>query len=115
MCNVGTCAVAIVGTCIGTGAACVVVISLLASSRCRKEWASFTFLGPRVRDLIVKHYTFERHWTGMALLVMEDLGHLRSQKSRNPNGASVADATLLIQTAGRVHSRTWNDRDILTV
>ena len=46
---------------------------------------------------------------GMCCIVMEDLGHLRNQRSHTPPGASLADMQLLLRATGTLHGLTWNN------
>lgn len=49
---------------------------------------------------------------GMCCIVMEDLGHLRNQRSHTPPGASLADMRLLLRATGTLHGLTWNCEDL---
>jgi hypothetical protein len=43
---------------------------------------------------------------------MEDLGHLRNQRSHTPPGASVADMRMLLRATGTLHGLTWGVTDL---
>lgn len=72
------------------------------------ETRAVTELRAHCRDLQPDiHLVVSHPRLGMGCIVMEDLGHLRNQRSHAPDGASVADARLLLNACGKLHGLTW--------
>lgn len=72
------------------------------------ETRAVTDLRTHCRDLQPDIHLVASHpRLGMGCIVMEDLGHLRNQRSHAPGGASVEDARLLLAACGKLHGLTW--------
>lgn len=75
--------------------------------RCLRNYGRIAALQPFVYGL---EYAA---WLGMGIILLEDLGHLRCRKSRDPAGATREEAFALARVAGAVHAASYGNVALL--